>query len=51
MTVSQLLAEKRYTFPFKVVRVDGELVKKDSYEITRISDGARVDVIHLTSGG
>ena len=51
MTVADLLEEKRYTFPMKVVRMDGRLVRKDEYDRTPVPDGARVAVIHLTSGG
>ena len=51
MTVAELLKEKRYTFPMKVVRMDGRLVRRDEYARTSIPDGARIAVIHLTSGG
>ena len=51
MTVSDVIEKKRYTFKMLVVRVDGELVKKDRWPEYVIPAGADVKVIHLMSGG
>jgi thiamine biosynthesis protein ThiS len=51
MTVRDLLAEKGFTFPLLITRIDGRLVPRDRYDDTPIPDGATVDVIHLMSGG
>lgn len=51
MTVTEMLALKRYTFKMLVVKIDGQLVKKAVWPETVIPAGATVQVIHLMSGG
>ncbi|MEA3377789.1 MAG: sulfur carrier protein ThiS [Chloroflexota bacterium] len=51
MTVSTLLERLNYTFPHIIVKVDGELVRRDEYDTRTIPDGADVRVIHLIAGG
>lgn len=51
MTVSDLLAEKNMTFRMRIVKINGNLVEKDSYDTSWISDGDNVQVIYLMSGG
>ncbi len=51
LTVSELLARKKFTFKMLVVKINGVLVRKADYEVTRISDGDDVHVLHLISGG
>jgi len=51
MTVKKILELKNYTFKMLVVKVNGQLVKKDKYAETVVPDGADVKVIHLMSGG
>jgi len=51
MTISELLDDKNYTFKMLVVKVNGKLVKKDSYNREVIHDGDDVSVLHLVSGG
>ena len=51
MTISQLLAEKNYTFRMLVIKVNNKLVKKENYNSTVITEGDNVSVIHLISGG
>jgi thiamine biosynthesis protein ThiS len=51
MTVSELLVEKKFTFKFLVVRVNGQAIRPDSYDSQLISDGDEVMVLHLISGG
>jgi thiamine biosynthesis protein ThiS len=51
LTVRQLLDRMRYTFPMIFVRVNGEIVEKDSYTEHVVHDGDEVDVFHLMSGG
>ncbi len=50
-TVSDLLKRMHYTFPLIIVKINGELVKKDAYKTTIIPDDSEVKVIHLISGG
>ena len=51
LTVEQLLAEKIFTFPMKIIFVNKKLVKKDAYATAVIDDGDVVEVVHLTGGG
>jgi thiamine biosynthesis protein ThiS len=51
MTVKRILELKNYTFKMLVVKVNGQLVKKDKYSDTVVPEGADVKVIHLMSGG
>ena len=51
MTVQDVLDRRKYTFPMIVVKVNGELVRKEAYELYEVPDGADVKVIHLISGG
>jgi len=51
LTINQLLQIKKYSFKNLVVKINGELVKRDSYDVATFTDGDKVDVIHMISGG
>lgn len=51
MTVNDVLRIMNYTFRMLVIKIDGQLVPKDSYATQQIPTGAEVYVIHLISGG
>ena len=51
LSVSELLEIKNYTFKMLVIKVNGKLVKKESYQDYFIQDGDDVTVLHLVSGG
>lgn len=51
ITVEKLLELKRYTFRLRIVRINGRLIDRDSYEREVIHDGDTVQVIYLMSGG
>jgi len=51
LTISQLLKKMNFTFHMLVIKINGTLIKKDSYETAVVPDGADVSVIHLISGG
>jgi len=50
-TVSELLKRMHYTFPLIIVKINGDLVKKNEYSDTMIPNDSEVKVIHLISGG
>jgi len=50
-TVRQLLQAMNFTFPLIVVKINGQLVKKELYDSTCIAENDRVEAIHLISGG
>ena len=51
MTVTRVLEVKKYVFPLLIVQVDGTFVPREDYDTTIVVDGAKVEVIHLMSGG
>ncbi len=51
MTVRDALKIMNYTFPMLVIKLNGKLVPKADYDITKIPCGAELMVIHLISGG
>jgi sulfur carrier protein len=51
LTIDRVLKIMNYTFKMIVVKVNGELVKKEDYDTKIIPEGAEVQVIHLIAGG
>lgn len=51
MTIGDVLEKMNYTFRMLVVRVNGELVRKQDYAMHEVPPGADIKVIHLISGG
>jgi thiamine biosynthesis protein ThiS len=50
-TVNDLLKIKNFTFKMLIVKINGNLVKKEVFDNTTISDGDNVSILHLISGG
>ena len=51
LTISELLKIMKYTFPMLVIKVDGQLIKKDQYKTFVVPNNSDVKIIHLMSGG
>lgn len=51
ISVARLLELKKYTFRLRIVRVNGRLIDRDRYTEEYVSDGDRVQVLYLMSGG
>lgn len=51
LVVQDALSMMNYTFKMLVIKLNGDLVKKDAYLTTPIPEGADLKVIHLISGG
>jgi len=51
MTVRDILTVMKYSFKLLIIKVNGELVRRDQYETYIIPDNSEVDVMHLMSGG
>ena len=51
MTVAEILKVRNYIFRMLVVQVNGDLVKRGTYDTAVVPDGADVQVIHMISGG
>lgn len=51
LSVSAIMEAKSFAFKMLVVRLNDQLVKKDSYGTTLVKDGDDLKIIHLVSGG
>ncbi len=51
ITVARLLELKKYTFRLRIVKINGRLISRDSYDDEVVNDGDNVQVIYLMSGG
>ncbi len=51
LTIAELLVLKNYSFKNLVIKINGELVKRDKRETSTLREGDRVEVIHMISGG
>jgi thiamine biosynthesis protein ThiS len=51
LTISELLELKNFTFKMLVVRINGNLIKKENYPNKIIKDKDNVTVLHMISGG
>lgn len=51
LVVQDALDMMNYTFKMLVIKLNGNLVKKDDYASTPIPQDAELRVIHLISGG
>lgn len=51
MTIDKILRIMNYTFKMLVIKVNGELIKKEEYGTKNVSVNSVVKIIHLISGG
>ena len=51
LTISEILKHKNYTFKMMVVKINGQLIKKDRYQTAEVTDGDDVLILHMISGG
>lgn len=51
LTVSELMNYKNFTFKMIIVKLNGQLVKKEYFSTTQIVEGDEVSILHLISGG
>ncbi len=51
LTVRNLLKIMNYTFKMLIVKINGDLVKKEYYDTYVVPEEADVKVIHLIGGG
>ena len=51
LTINKILKIMKYSFKMLVIKVNGELIKKDEYGTKIVSENADVKIIHLISGG
>ncbi len=51
LTISEILKLKNFTFRMMVVKINGQLIKKNGYQTSKVTDGDDVQIIHMISGG
>ncbi len=51
MSVQDVLDALKFSFRMIVVKVNGQVVLRADFASTPVPDGARVEAIHLISGG
>ena len=51
LTIEELLKIMKYTFPMLVIKVNGQMIKRDQYKIFIVPNNSDVKIIHLMSGG
>jgi sulfur carrier protein len=51
LSITELLALKKFTFKMLIIKINGQLVKQENYSNSFIKDGDDVMVLHLISGG
>jgi sulfur carrier protein len=51
MTIADILKARNYIFRMIAVSINGELIKRGTYEKAVVPDDADVQVIHMISGG
>ena len=51
MTVTEMLALKKYSFKLRIIKVNGVLIPKEEYDSTLINEGDIVHMLYLMSGG
>ncbi len=51
LNVIELFEIMRFTFPNIVVKINGNLIKKQNYKTSLIINEDKVDAIHMISGG
>jgi len=51
MTIDTLMLENNFNFSFIIVKVNGELLEKETWSTTAIAAGDKVEIIHIFGGG
>ena len=51
MSIAELLKIKNFSFKMLIIKINGNIVKKDQHNEAIVNDGDDVMVLHLISGG
>lgn len=51
LSVTEMLTRKKYTYKMRIVKINGDLIRKEKYDTTMINDGDEVQMLYLMSGG
>ena len=50
-SINELLILKKLSFKMRIIKINGTLVQKDSYDNTYVKDSDNVQILYLMSGG
>ena len=51
LSVNEILESKKLSFRMRIIKINGALISKESYNSTMVKEGDNVQVIYLMSGG
>lgn len=51
MSITRIMEEKSFHFKMLIVKLNETLVSRESWPLTVVRNGDRLDIIHLVSGG
>jgi thiamine biosynthesis protein ThiS len=51
MSITRIMDQKSFHFKMLIVKLNGILIPRESWPLTVVRDGDRLDIIHLVSGG
>jgi sulfur carrier protein len=51
ISVSEMLFLKKYSFKMRIIKINGILISKETYNTTIIHNGDNVQMLYLMSGG
>jgi len=51
ISVSEMIALKKFSFRMRIIKINDVLISKDKYDSTIIHSGDNVQMIYLMSGG
>jgi thiamine biosynthesis protein ThiS len=51
MTVSEMLAERRFSFRMRIIKINNVFISRDRYDTAEIHEGDNVQLLYLMSGG
>lgn len=51
LSIAELLALKKYSFKSLVIKINGQLIRRENRDSAVFKEGDKVEVIHLISGG
>jgi thiamine biosynthesis protein ThiS len=51
MTVSEMLAERKFSFRMRIIKINNVFIPKNMYDSAEIHEGDNVQLLYLMSGG
>ncbi len=51
MSVTRMLDLKKFTFRMRIIKINGTLIPRDTYDSAMIREGDNIQMIYLMSGG